>query len=258
MATYSDVFKRTEMKYRLDRHQRCLLEAAIEKRMVKDEFGASKISSLYYDTPDFALIERSLDKPVYKEKLRLRVYGKPSPLAPSFVELKKKFKGVVYKRRVMLSLRAAQAFFAGVHYEEACRAFPLLESDAQAQLFELRALQIARELSFAIRRHEHLMPSYLITCTRQAYAAPDESDLRITFDDDLACAQEVHDLAQPASTTPLLAPGESIMEVKNAGPLPFWLLRALSETKAYPRSFSKYGHAYMSRRKNLRKDDECA
>lgn len=254
MTTYSDVFKRTEMKYRLDRGQRRFLEATISQHMHKDEFGASKISSLYYDTPDFALIERSLDKPLYKEKLRLRVYGTLSPLSPAFVELKKKFKGVVYKRRVMLSLRAAQAFFEGTRYEEACRVFPLLQPEAQEQSFLPRTTQIAREIAFAVKRYEGLAPSYLITCTRQAYAAPEGSELRITFDDKLACDRDVCDLLQPSRPSPLLLPGESIMEVKNAGPLPFWLVRALNEANARPQSFSKYGHAYMSQRK----DDECA
>lgn len=254
MPTYSNVFKRTEMKYRLDREQRSFLESAITTQMERDEFGVSKISSLYYDTPDFALIERSLDKPLYKEKLRLRVYGTPSPLAPSFVELKKKFKGVVYKRRVMLSLRAAQVFLEGLRYEEACRAFPLLEHDAQERSFLPHTIQIAREIAFAIRRHEDLSPSYLITCTRRAYAASDGSELRITFDDDLACDRNICDLLRPAQPAALLAPGDSIMEVKNAGPLPLWLVRTLNEANAHPQSFSKYGHAYMS----LRKDDERA
>lgn len=261
-TAYSDVFKRTEMKYRLDHDQRSILNTAIDQHMVMGEFGETKIASLYYDTPDFALIERSLDKPLYKEKLRLRVYGDPSPLAPSFVELKKKFKGVVYKRRVMLSLHAAQAFFSGMHYEEACRAFPLLDHEAQAQSLSPRSIQIAHEITFAIRRYEDLVPSFLITCARRAYETAEESELRITFDDELACSYEAKSPLQASEPVPLLALGESIMEVKNAGPLPLWLLRALSEAKAYPQSFSKYGHAYMSLKNNwqdrMRKDDECA
>lgn len=262
MATYSDVFKRTEMKYRLDRDQRLILDAVVAEHMEMGEFGETKIASLYYDTPDFALIERSLDKPLYKEKLRLRVYGDPSPLAPSFVELKKKFKGVVYKRRVMLSLHAAQTFFSGMHYEEACRAFPLLDHEAQSQSLSQQSILIAREIAFAIQRYEALAPSFLITCVRRAYEALDESELRITFDDELACSYRAKSPLQASRPVPLLAPGESIMEVKNAGPLPFWLLQALNEAKAYPRSFSKYGHAYMSLKNSwqnrTRKDDECA
>lgn len=262
MTTYSDVFKRKEMKYQLDPDQRLILDTAIDQHMVMGEFGKTKIASLYYDTPDFSLIERSLDKPLYKEKLRLRAYGDPNPLAPSFVELKKKFKGIVYKRRVMLSLQAAQTFFDGMPYEEACRAFPLLEDEAQAQSLSSRSIQIAREIAFAIQRHGALVPSFLITCTRSAYEAADKSELRITFDDELACSYEAKSLLRSSRPVPLLAAGESIMEVKNAGPLPLWLLRALNEAKAYPQSFSKYGHAYMSLKNNwqdkIRKDDECA
>lgn len=262
LASYSDVFRRTEMKYRIDHDQQSILNAAIDQHMVMGEFGKTKIASLYYDTPDFSLIERSLDKPLYKEKLRLRVYGDLSPLAPSFVELKKKFKGVVYKRRVMLSLHAAQAFFDGMPYEEACRAFPLFEDEAQAQSLSSRSIQIAREIAFTIQRHGTLVPSFLITCTRSAYEASGESELRITFDNELACSYVAKSPLQASRPVSLLAPGESIMEVKNAGPLPLWLLRALSEAKSYPQSFSKYGHAYMSLKNNwqdrMRKDDECA
>lgn len=262
MTTYQDVFKRKEMKYLLDGDQRHILDAAIAKHMVAGEFGETKIASLYYDTPDFALIERSLDKPLYKEKLRLRVYGDLSPRASAFVELKKKFKGIVYKRRVMLSLPAAQAFLAGMHYEEACRAFPLSDREMQAQALSSHSIQIAREIACAIQRYEGLAPSFLIVCARSAYEATDGSELRITFDANLACNYEARSFMQTSAAVPLLKPGESIMEVKNAGPLPFWLLHALGEASAYPQSFSKYGHAYMSLKNSwqdkIRKDDECA
>lgn len=251
MTLYSDVFERKEMKYLLDRRQRDILEARIRECMVKDVYSGSSVSSLYYDTPDFALIERSLDKPVYKEKIRLRAYDSPCMSSPSFVELKKKYKGIVYKRRIMASLRAAQLFLQGEHYEHVCRMFPLQDSDMQAQSLSLRSFQIAREIAFSIARYDALSPSFLITCKRSAYASPDGDGLRITFDDDLACDYDAHDLLHTIRAVPLLSEGHSILEVKNAGPLPQWLLSALNEAQAYPQSFSKYGRAYM----NLRKDD---
>ena len=254
MTSYADVFKRTEMKYLLSANQRRTLEEAIAQKMVLSEFGESRIVSLYYDTPEFALIERSLDKPLYKEKLRLRVYGPPSPLAPAFVELKKKFDGVVYKRRVSLSLAAARAFLEGMPYETACRAFPLVDHEAHLQSLSARSLQIGREIEFMIARHSDLAPSLLTSCDRVAYADPEDDELRITFDADLAFAMGVSDLLAKYDVIPLLDPGHSVMEVKNAGPLPFWLVRALNEAQARPRSFSKCGHAYMS----LRKDERSA
>lgn len=254
MTAYADVFKRTEMKYLLSADQRSTIEKAIAQKMVPSEFDESSISSLYYDTHDFALIERSLDKPLYKEKLRLRVYGLPSPLGPAFVELKKKFDGVVYKRRVSLSLTAARALLEGLPYEKACRAFPLVDHHAHLQSISPRSLQIGREIEFMIARYGTLAPSLLTRCDRMAYADPEEGELRITFDANLTFATGVSDLLVAHDTAPLLDPTHSIMEVKNAGPLPFWLLRALAQAQAYPRSFSKYGHAYMS----LRKDERSA
>lgn len=254
MASYADVFKRTEMKYLLSADQRRVLEETIAQKMVPNEFGESRIMSLYYDTPEFALIERSLDKPLYKEKLRLRVYGSPSPLAPAFVELKKKFDGVVYKRRVPLSLAAARVFLEGMPYEAACRAFPLVDHEAHRQSLSARSLQIGREIEFMIARHGDLVPSLLTSCDRVAYAEPEDDELRITFDANLAFAVGVDDLLTVSEVAPLVDPACSVMEVKNAGPLPFWLVRALNAAKARPRSFSKCGHAYMS----LRKDERSA
>lgn len=254
MTSYVDVFKRKEMKYVLSGEQRQILETSIIEHLVLGEFSDSKVLSLYYDTPDFALIERSLDKPFYKEKLRLRVYGEPSVLAPAFVEVKKKYEGVVYKRRVALSLRGAQAFLGGSTYEKACRAFPLLDRESQALSLSPHTLQIAREIEFMMQRHGTLEPSILTACERRAYIDPAGGELRITFDGQLSCAYNARSVFDAHDMVPLLYPTQSIMEVKNAGPLPFWLVQALNAAKAYPQSFSKYGHAYM----NLRKDDKSA
>ena len=257
METYSEVFKRKEMKYLLTQEQRIMIEDAIRAHLVPGEFGASQVRSLYYDTPEFALIERSLDKPLYKEKLRLRSYGEPGPLSLTFVELKKKFKGVVYKRRVPLSHRAAQAFMDGTPYEEACRAFPLLDPEAHAQSIASRSLQIAREIAFMVERHETLAPTLLIACERIAYAEPDEGELRITFDVKLECVYDACDLTSLEGAVPIIDPAHSIMEIKNAGPLPWWLVRALGDANTYPRSFSKYGRAYMNM-KDMRKEERRA
>lgn len=257
MTSYADVFKRKEMKYRLSADQRAQLESRIARRMELGEFAHSTIRSLYYDTPDFTLIERSLDKPLYKEKLRLRVYGEPDLHGQAFVELKKKFKGVVYKRRVGLSLAAAQAFLAGMPYEQACAAYPLENPEAQAQALSPRSLQIAREIAFMMQRTGNLAPSTLIECDRVAYADPEGSELRITFDENLVCVPNAQTIDTDAPCVPFFNEPVSIMEVKNAGPLPAWLVEALDQARAYPQSFSKYGYAYMNLL-NLRKGDKCA
>lgn len=118
MASYCEVFERTEKKYRLDACQHRSMLAALAGRMEPDVFGVTRITSLYFDTPDRLLIERSLDKPLYKEKLRLRRYGEATDEGDCvFVEIKKKYKGVVYKRRVGMSQAAANAYLGGMPYE---------------------------------------------------------------------------------------------------------------------------------------------
>lgn len=77
MTSYQEVFERKEVKYRLDAAQRSAMLTALEGRMAVDDYGTTSIVSRYFDTPDRALIERSLDKPLYKEKLRVRSYGIP-------------------------------------------------------------------------------------------------------------------------------------------------------------------------------------
>jgi SPX domain protein involved in polyphosphate accumulation len=246
------------MKYCISADKRRIIEQDIAKYMVLGEFGQSTIHSLYYDTPNFDLIERSLDKPLYKEKLRLRIYGRPCESGPAFVELKKKFKGIVYKRRIRMSLQAAQAFLAGMPYIQACKAYPLPEGEQSAGQFEPKTLQIARELEFTIGRYGNLEPAMIISCERSAYAHPEDENLRLTFDANLQCiyqAQSIFEVLEvPFRAVPVINPTYSVMEVKNAGALPIWLVEVLDNAKAYPQSFSKYGRAYM----NLRKDKKRA
>ena len=106
-------FERRELKYRITDSQRAALEAAFGARMVPDEHGESTICNIYYDTADYRLIRASLEKPAYKEKLRLRSYGVTEPGGEVFLELKKKYKGIVYKRRITLPEDAAGEFIAG-------------------------------------------------------------------------------------------------------------------------------------------------
>ena len=108
MAPYQSVFKRYEKKYLLQPEQAAAFRRAIEPYMRMDAYGRTTICSVYMDTPDFRLIRASLEKPLYKEKLRLRTYGIPKPYGTAFVEMKKKYKGVVYKRRVSMPYAQAE------------------------------------------------------------------------------------------------------------------------------------------------------
>lgn len=110
MTGLQSIFQRTEKKYLLSPEQRRALELILGEHMEPDEYGLQTIANIYYDTPDCMLIRESLGKPIYKEKLRIRSYGRAENDSEVFVELKKKFKGVVYKRREVMCLKDAEIF----------------------------------------------------------------------------------------------------------------------------------------------------
>lgn len=220
------VFERRELKYLIGTEQRRALEAAIRLRMEEDSHGRNTIMNIYFDTPDMRIIRRSLEKPVYKEKLRLRAYGPTGDNEPVFLELKKKYKKTVYKRRVSLMQSEALSLICG-------------ESAPP------RDTQIAREIAAFLSHYPPLFPSALVTCRREAFVGTADAALRITFDEDLLFRTERLSLSGEISGTPLLKENTSLLEIKATGAVPLWLCRALSELGVYRRSFSKYGKGYL-------------
>ena len=179
MATFNDVFERKEVKYVLNEEQYQQMIQLISSRMGQDSYGETTITSIYYDTPYRDLISKSLEKPLYKEKLRVRHYGDFGKDDCVFIELKKKFKGIVYKRRIGVSRKAAQLFLDGVPYETAIKTYPFVAHDPaeEEKIFKLntdahsyRSKQIANEISSFMDRYEHLTPSMAIICERAAWA----------------------------------------------------------------------------------------
>lgn len=251
MAEYTGTFERKEVKYRLNPVQLRTIKQALGAYMAPDEYGQTSITSVYYDTRNRDMISRSLEKPAYKEKLRLRTYGPRSAQAPVFVELKKKHKGIVYKRRIAVSESAAQLFMVGVPYGRAIGRHPLADEALEAESHSAKSLQIAEEIAACVRRNGPVFSSMAILVERVAWAPlPDTrgaqaEGVRITFDERI----RYRDLFAPEgkrASVPLLAAGEAIMEVKVPGAYPLWLVRMLDDCKAYPTSFSKYGEAYLA------------
>lgn len=218
-------FERRELKYRITDAQRAALEAAFGARMVPDEYGESTICNIYYDTADYRLIRASLEKPAYKEKLQLRSYGVTEPGGEVFLELKKKYKGIVYKRRITLPEDAAGDFIAG-------RA-PLGEHG-----------QIGREIEYFTAFYAPLLPAVHLSYERSAWFSREDRDLRITFDKNIRFRQEDVSLTLPAGGRRILPEGESLMEIKAAAALPLWLVSELDTLGIYQSTFSKYGEAY--------------
>lgn len=260
MAAFNATFARKEVKYKLSAQQLEGIIAALSEKMAPDAYGYTQIVSTYYDTPQYALIARSLEKPLYKEKLRVRSYGEAQPQDRVFVEIKKKSKGIVYKRRVDLSAQAAQAYLQGMDFDEASERYPIAVPDPEPtedaapakpvdpekeRAAQYQRSQIAAEIDAFTERNAPLSPSAKISCTRCAWTElePEEgSELRVTFDTNLTY-QDLR-AGKHATAKPIIAADEAIMEIKNSGSLPLWLVDALSGLQILPSSFSKYGEAY--------------
>ena len=220
------VFKRYELKFLLTAEQKARLLPEIEKNMQLDKYGRALIKNLYFDTDTYRLIRRSLEKPDYKENLRIRSYGDTCPEGTVFVELKKKYNGVVYKRRIPLKEREAMAWLCG------CAAAP--------------DTQIAREIGYFTGYYETLHPTVFLSYEREAYYCRDGSDFRVTFDDTILCREDDLSLCSDARGTPLLPEGFVLMELKCPGGIPMWMTSLLSRERLYKTSFSKYGTAYQN------------
>lgn len=222
---YQTTFKRYELKYLLNGRQKEQVLRAMEPYMKLDRFGHTTIRNLYFDTENYRLIRRSLEKPVYKEKLRIRSYRETKPLDPVFVELKKKYKSVVYKRRLALpEFKVMDSFYNGK---------PLPEQS-----------QIASEIEYFRSFYNDLRPVVFLSYEREAYYEPGEGDFRVTFDENILYRTEELSLCSEIYGTPILQPGQTLMEIKTAGGIPLWMTHALTEGETYKTSFSKYGMAY--------------
>lgn len=219
------VFKRYEIKYLMTRRQRDEVLRAMEPYMALDSYGRSSIRNVYYDTPDFRLIRASLEKPVYKEKLRVRSYGPARGESPVFVELKKKYKDVVYKRRISLPQARAEACLAG--------RLPLPDS------------QIGNEIAYALAFYRELAPAVFLSYDREAFFQRDGGDFRVTFDENIRYRQVELTLNSDPWGTSILSPDQVLMELKTSGALPLWMVQTLSRQSIFKTSFSKYGTAYQ-------------
>ena len=220
----SMVFERHEKKYLLTEQQyRQLLERS-EGHTKHDQYGLHTICSLYLDSEDFILARRSMDKPKYKEKLRMRSYGLPGPDTTVYLELKKKLRGVTYKRRIPMPFAEAERY--------------LLHDEAPQE-----RSQIMQEIDYFISQYDP-RPRILLFYERIALYGVEDEDLRITFDRNIRWRAHDLSLSQGDEGELLLAPDLRLMEIKISDAFPLWLSRLLSELKIYPTSFSKYCTAY--------------
>ena len=224
--SYTSVFKRYELKYLLTPDQRDAVLSGIAPYMKLDNYGRTTIRNVYFDTDNYRLIRRSIEKPAYKEKLRVRSYRLVDSDGPVFVELKKKFDGVVYKRRIALPESVATDWLMG-RTKSPCDT------------------QISREIDYFMSFYGSLRPTMFLSYEREAFYERAGGDFRVTFDDNILCRRTDLSLRCPPSGHSILPPDRVLMEIKCSGAIPLWMVKILSTEKIYKTSFSKYGRAYV-------------
>lgn len=223
---FTYIFRRVEKKYMLTPEQYRYIRDRLEGHVHTDDYGETQINNIYFDNSTDELIETSLRKPTYKEKLRLRAYGTPDLDSTAFFEIKKKYKSVVYKRRISMTLREAY------HYIESGELPAHLKGN------------IPQEIDYMIQ-HYRLSPKAYIGYRRIALIGNDDPELRITFDRDITARYDDIRLDHGSEGVGILPDGHYLMEIKIPGAMPLWLARILSEGEIFPHSFSKFGNAHI-------------
>ncbi len=244
------VFNRYEKKYLMPEPVYQELRFRLAPYMQTDQYGLHTICNIYYDTPGYDLIRRSIEKPVYKEKLRLRSYGIPTLDSPVFLEIKKKYRKVVNKRRIQLTLQEAYDYVErgiqpaqGGDYVE--RGIQPAQSCKYAEhgIRSAQDRQILQEINFFLYRYP-LMRGIYLAYDRTALFGMEDPEFRVTFDQRIRSRRSFMGLENGDYGELLLPEGYYLMESKVLGATPLWFTEILSELEIYPVSFSKYGNVY--------------
>lgn len=221
----TNIFRRVEKKYFITEEQYKLLLEKANDYIETDTYDYSTICNIYFDTDNYLLVNRSIDKPIYKEKIRLRSYGIPKKNSKVFLEIKKKYKGIVNKRRVCIFLKDFYIYLETGKYPDCNK-------------------QIMDEIDYCFRQY-NLKPKVFLAYDRHSYRGIENKEFRLTFDQNIRSRTGDLYMENGDKGIKLLKNGEYIMEVKTLGAFPMWFVNLLSLLKIYPISFSKYGSVYQ-------------
>lgn len=224
-----NVFQRVEQKYLLDKNIKDLFLDKINQMVEKDPYFESTICNIYFDNDDNELIINSLEKPTFKNKVRLRSYNVPNLDSRVYLEVKDKYKGVVGKRRCKMQLKDFYNYIDNGYVKDE---------------------QIMKELDYYFNYYK-LKPFIFLAYDRQSYLGKGNKNLRITFDSNLRSRKDNLRLEYGDKGDYYFEDDKYIMEIKTLGSMPLWLTRILSELKIYPISFSKIGSIYSKERIDL-------
>ncbi|HOB26006.1 MAG TPA: polyphosphate polymerase domain-containing protein [Bacilli bacterium] len=226
-----EIFRRVEQKYLLSKEQYIKLMDRISSHVEKDKYYKSTICNVYFDTTNSDLIVTSLEKPLYKEKVRLRSYGVPTIDSTVFLEIKSKYKGIVGKRRVSFKLKDFYGYLNDNTYPDCNK-------------------QIMSEIDYVFKYY-NLVPKLFLAYDRLSYYDKDNSNFRITFDRNIRSRDNNLNIENGDFGDLYFNNDECLMELKTLNALPLWFVSIMSELKIYPTSFSKYGSIYC---KNLKEE----
>lgn len=241
---YQAVFERYEMKYLISREQKQAVLDAMSEYMVPDRYGKTTVRNIYYDTDDYILARHSIVKPDFKEKLRIRSYSRADEKSEVFVELKRKYDHIVYKRRMALPNGDAMKWMAGDRSRE-------IEDECHAA-----SNQVTDEIEYFCNMYKGLKPVLYLSYEREDYAMRDGGDFRVTFDCNIKSRDYDISLESDVYGTEILDEGMVLMELKASGGIPMWMAEILSKEHIYKISFSKYGKAYSEQIYPLTRDKE--
>lgn len=241
----------------ITKDQQAEILRAMAPYMVADSHGKSTVRNLYFDTDDHILARHSIAKPDFKEKLRIRSYSQAAPDSTVFVELKRKFDHVVYKRRIALPESTAMKWTQGFAHGTAAYIRAADPGAACTSAADPLTDQMAGEIGYFLSYYGDLRPAAFLSYDRLAYrmrasgpetdgAGCSDPDFRVTFDENILFRDYDLSLQSDVYGTPLLEQGKVLMELKCSGGMPLWMAEVLSANHIYRTSFSKYGTAYTS------------
>lgn len=228
-TAYANTFMRREIKYLLSEELEAAVLRIIAEHMEEDVFSQQTNGSLYCDSPDGMLIRTSLAKPAYKQKVRLRTYNTPTDSSVAFLEIKKKYDGVVYKRRIKTTYAKASQY---------------LTKGVVPEFTTFNDRQVIQEIDWLMKSYD-LSPAVAIFYDRRAYHGKDDPELRLTLDNNIRYRTDELDMRRGTHGKRLDCQPYSVMEIKSATAFPAWLVHMLSELSLVPGSYSKYGEAYL-------------
>lgn len=215
------IIDRFEIKYLLNKCDYNLLINKMKDFLVKDKYFKETIYNIYFDSDDYILINRSLDKPIYKEKIRMRSYDKTNDSTNIFLEIKKKYIKNSNKRRVVISYKD---YLDYINYG----IIPKCDK------------QIMNEIDYCFKRYK-LKPKIKILYDRLAYCLKGDDTFRITFDTNIRYSNDNMDFNNDDN---ILFMSDYIMEIKTFSGIPLWLNKILNNLDIYPTSYSKVGKIY--------------